>query len=100
MKLTLRDLFWLILVAAMATGWLIDRSAAHSARLKLESKLDSVAHCAGVFLDVLEEQGYTVDWRFGMTIRAPNGEYVMQNSSFFGMEEIRANTHAFAKEEF
>jgi len=25
MKLTLRDFFWLVLVVAMALGWLIDR---------------------------------------------------------------------------
>jgi len=40
-RFTLRDLFWLVLVCALAAGWLVERSRLHSETLRLADTIET-----------------------------------------------------------
>ena len=98
-RFTLRDLFWLILVVAIIAAWWVDRGKSHEEYRELEQKYRSASHSAGTFLDILQDDGYKVEWRFGIAIQAPDGHFALQWDKFFGLEDIKANTRAYAPEE-
>jgi hypothetical protein len=61
-QLTLRDLFWLVLVVAMALGWLIDRD---QLRVDYNGNLNLVNHArrrVDELRRAIEGQGYIAQW--------------------------------------
>lgn len=55
MKLTLRDLFWLVLVCGMGLGWWVNRSSQNHKWQKLR--------------EAIGEAGYSIDTRDGSSVR-------------------------------
>lgn len=64
-KLFLRDLFWLVLVAALAVGWWMDhvRQKAESRRVQEQN-----SRVLRFFNDELSKQEYTTDWSYRDTL--------------------------------
>lgn len=68
-KLYLRDLFWLVLVAAMAVGWWADRirqKATFDAEIQRVKELNALV--LRFFHDELSSQEYLTDWSYRDTL--------------------------------
>ena len=84
MKPTLRDLFWLILVAAAGLGWWVDRAELQSELIGMTQKANNTQF--GYLLNALEiwlaDEGYEFTWdRKGkIYIDSPKGTSLTVNA--------------------
>ena len=71
MKITLRELFLLILIVAIALGWWID----HRQQQQVIAKSAAWRNGAGFLEYVLRDRGWEVEWQFSDKIaRARKGD--------------------------
>lgn len=64
-KLYLRDLFWLILVCALAVGWWMDHE---TLKADVQSVREKNAQVLRFFNDELSRQEYLTDWSYRDTL--------------------------------
>jgi len=90
MKVTLRELFLLILVAALALGWCLDRTGLKTTSNKFEVEAYMACDLAASFARILQQdQNYSVDFSNGLSVSPVNGHNGGAFSSSGGPVESR-----------
>jgi hypothetical protein len=88
MKISLREMFLLVLAFGLALGWWLDHYRLQSKNTELTAKFSSACYVAASLVHYLDRNGYVIDWREGLSASDPQGGRIgiYQQAS---MEEIR-----------
>ena len=95
MKLTLRDLFLLTLIAAIVLGWWVDRSRLEASRNRAEIDVEHERILAGQLLAVLRNDGrYEVSLQNGISVQPVSGS---GGPAFFSTRQVHEHTRSYAE---